>query len=72
MAENSPCPKCGGPMDTGQLEASIFYTSDKARHPSFWSLDPKIYVSRARACFVCGYVELFLDPEKLTKFTQAP
>jgi hypothetical protein len=66
------CPKCGGPLDEGRLEDSVLYVSDRARAPSFWSLDPKVYVTRARACLACGYVELFLDPQQLRKYVQEP
>jgi|HigsolmetaAR202D_1030399.scaffolds.fasta_scaffold15018_2 predicted nucleic-acid-binding Zn-ribbon protein len=72
MSESPSCPKCGGPMDEGQLESSIFYTSDKDKRPSLWSLDPKVHLHRARACLTCGYVELYLDPDRLTKYIQAP
>ena len=64
------CPKCGGPLDEGRLESSVFYVSDRAQRPSFWSLDPKVYVTKARACLMCGYVELFLDPEQLKKYVK--
>ncbi len=58
------CPKCGGQMDQGRMQGLLQYVSDNAE-ARFWSMGPEVRVSRANVCLVCGYMELYLDPEAL-------
>lgn len=59
------CPKCGGEMDTGQVQAFVTYVSDKAK-TSFLHM-PGVRITRANACLNCGYVELYLNSADLEK-----
>ena len=66
MSENhiEACSKCGGKMDEGRVPKGLNwfsgYKSTSQKHFSF-----EINFERAKACLDCGYVELYLDPEKL-------
>lgn len=55
------CPRCGGPMDQGELRAgnTVYYIPSQA--PG-WSDAAKVH---ARSCIACGYPEVFTDPEEL-------
>jgi hypothetical protein len=57
-------------MVEGRLEATSMFVAARAQRPSFWSLDPKVSLSRARACRTCGFVELFLDPQELARYVK--
>ena len=61
----SKCPKCGGPMDTGRVETPLVYKSDQ---PGFFS--SRYLVHQAQACTQCGYLEFYLNPEKLEKLNE--
>lgn len=58
------CPKCGNDMDSGHVPTAwmggVNYKTD-----SQGSLSRPLVVEKAKACLKCGYVELYLDPEKL-------
>lgn len=58
------CPRCGGEMDDGRIPMGLKwlcgYKSNSQKHFSF-----EVNFEKARACLSCGYVELYLDPEKL-------
>jgi len=60
------CPKCGGEMDEGRIPIGprwlYGYKSNSQKHFSF-----EVNFEKAKACLACGYVELYLDPEKLRK-----
>ena len=66
MSENraDTCPKCGGEMDEGRVPKVLNwmsgYKSDSQKHFSF-----EVNLETAKACLSCGYVEFYLDPEKL-------
>ncbi len=64
--ENGVCPKCGDEMDEGRVPKGLHwfsgYKSNSQKHFSF-----EVHFERARACLGCGYVEMYLDPEKLRK-----
>jgi len=67
------CPKCQGKMDEGSVVSG--FTPWPLRYRS---LGPKrrflaLYtlVHKARACLNCGYLELYLDPEKLKRRVKA-
>ncbi len=66
MNNSNQCPKCGGSMDEGRVPKGLNllsgYKSSSQKHFSF-----EINFEKARACLECGYVELYLDPEKLKK-----
>ena len=53
-------------MDDGRVPKGLNllsgYKSSSQKHFSF-----EINFEKARACLECGYVELYLDPEKLKK-----
>ena len=66
LATQTVCLKCGGDMDEGKLQGFLHYISDNAS-ANFWSLGPEVRVSRARACLVCGFLELYLDADALTQ-----
>jgi hypothetical protein len=51
-------------MDEGKLEGILQYVSDNAS-ANFWSMGQEVRISRARACLVCGFVELYLDAAAL-------
>ena len=63
-AKANTCPKCGGEMDEGRVPKGLSwftgYKSDSQTHFSF-----EVNFERASACLSCGYVELYLSPEKL-------
>lgn len=68
------CPKCGGKMIDGTAGVSalrIWYRPDKwsMRHASFKLTASHADVVRANACEACGYVDLYVDPDYLKKFT---
>ncbi|GMM86751.1 hypothetical protein [Pseudoalteromonas sp. MTN2-4] len=58
------CPKCNGEMDIGRMPIPLKYLfgykSLNQEQPSF-----ELNVEKAKACLDCGYIELYLDPEKL-------
>ena len=60
----SLCPKCEGEMDDGRipfpLKYLFGYKSLNQEYPSF-----ELNVEKAKACLKCGYIELYLDPDKL-------
>jgi predicted nucleic-acid-binding Zn-ribbon protein len=66
MLRNLTCPKCSHEMDEGTLgeEKSPNYLSAKVSRPFIGKYVP---VALARACPACGYVELYLDPQRLAK-----
>lgn len=64
--ENGRCPKCGGKMDEGRIPKVLNwlsgYKSNAQKHFSF-----EVNFETARACLHCGYVEMYLDPDKLRR-----
>ena len=58
------CPTCGGEMDEGRVPKVLNwfsgYKSNLQKHFSF-----EVNPERAKAFLSCGYVEFYLDPEKL-------
>jgi len=56
------CVKCGGELDVGRLESGLVYKSETQ---GFFSSGYRI--NHARACKQCGYIELYINPEKLKK-----
>lgn len=59
------CPKCGGAMDLGRVETPLVYKSERQ---GFFSSGYR--VQQAQACGQCGYVEFYLNPEKLEKLNE--
>jgi hypothetical protein len=55
-------------MVAGRLERDGWFAAHDAQRPRPWSLDPKVLIDRALACTACGYVEVFLDPERLRSY----
>ena len=60
------CPKCNGSMDQGRVPKGLRcfsgYKSDSQKYFSF-----EVNLEKAKACRNCGYVEFYLDPEKLKR-----
>ena len=63
--DTHPCPKCNEPMDEGTISVSnqMGYVSKKQTG----MLRTVTQIKQARACLSCGYVEMYLDPQELTK-----
>lgn len=62
--QNQKCPKCGGEMDAGKVQADgLMYYSDWQKK----TFKLGILVDRAHACLTCGYIDLYLNPEALRK-----
>jgi predicted nucleic-acid-binding Zn-ribbon protein len=63
--ETYPCPRCKEPMDEGRMHITgsehAYYISNKQ---TGWFKE-STYINLARACPNCGYVEMYLDPQKL-------
>lgn len=59
------CPKCGGEMDAGAIQALVTYVSDKAK-TTFLHM-PGVQITRASVCLVCGYVEFYLNTADLER-----
>ncbi|WP_143467554.1 PF20097 family protein [Leptolyngbya ohadii] len=65
--QNQKCPKCGGEMDAGKVQAdSLMYYSDWQKK----TFKLGILVDKACACLTCGYIEMYLNPEVLRKKIQ--
>lgn len=65
--QNQQCPKCGGEMDAGKVQADgLMYYSDWQKK----TFKLGILVDKARACLTCGYIELYLNAETLKKKIQ--
>ncbi|MBI3158385.1 MAG: hypothetical protein HYZ26_02150 [Chloroflexi bacterium] len=66
MLRNLTCPKCNHEMDEGSISEStrLNYASNKLTRPFVGKFVP---LAAARACPACGYVELYLDPQRLTQ-----
>ena len=58
------CPKCGGQMEQGRI-ANKFLFGFKADRQKHWSFEAN--VQKANACLRCGFVEMYADPEQLTR-----
>ena len=60
------CPKCGGEMDDGRIPKGLNWLSGyKSNSQKHFSLE--LNFEKAKACLECGYVEMYLDPEKLKR-----
>lgn len=52
-------------MDSGRIETPLFYKSETQ---GFFSTGFKVH--QAHACTQCGFLELYLNPEKLEKLNE--
>jgi DNA-directed RNA polymerase subunit RPC12/RpoP len=66
---SASCPKCSGEMVEGRVPFPFNYIfgfkANRQRHFSF-----ETNIQRAYACPECGYLDLYVDPEKLKKKLQ--
>lgn len=72
-APKARCPKCGGEIDKGTLSAGgnqLSYLSENS--PKSFLHYKYVAVQAAKACYRCGYVELYLDPAALTRSIAKP
>jgi predicted nucleic-acid-binding Zn-ribbon protein len=69
--KNNACPKCGGKMDEGRIPKGLSWLSGyKSLSQKHFSLE--VNFEKARACLNCGYIEMYLDPDKLRKKLSGP
>ncbi len=65
----SRCPKCKGEMDEGKMTPPLgfgfAYVSDNWSK-RFLSIGG-VPVTRAKACYRCGHIKFYLDPDALRK-----
>ena len=58
------CPKCGAKMGEGRIPKGLNwlsgYKSNSQKHFSF-----EVNFEKARACLSCGYVEMYIDPDRV-------
>jgi predicted nucleic-acid-binding Zn-ribbon protein len=61
---NELCPKCNSQMDQGRVPKPLTwfsgYKSDSQKHFSF-----EVNIEKAKACLNCGYLEFYINPDKL-------
>ena len=61
---DTSCPKCNGEMIDGRIPSPMkYFFGFKSFDQKQFSFETNIH--KAKACIVCGYIDLYLDPDEL-------